>query len=145
MAHDAGANRIQFDIPVARQDVPGRFDEARFVPTLPQGTGPLMLPIEVVGVALRKRMHQGCTPISATRRQKQMHVIAHEAVGVNGATGLFRDIPKQGQIDKMIAFLPKAHHAVVASLDNVDGKIRHDQTSLARHKVDNGVGARPVD
>jgi hypothetical protein len=66
-------------------------------------------------------MHQRCTSSGAIRRQKQMHVIAHEAVGVNGATGLFRDIAEQGQVNKMIAFLPKAHHAIVATLNNVDG------------------------
>jgi hypothetical protein len=104
-----------------------------------------MLPIEVVGIALRKRMHQRRASSSASRRQKEMHVIAHETVRVDGATGLFRDIAEQGQVDKVIVVLPKADHAVVAALNNVDGKIRHDQASLARHKVDNEFGVRLVD
>jgi hypothetical protein len=74
-----------------------------------------------------------------------MHVIAHEAVGVDGATGLFRDIAQQSQVNKMIAFLPKTDHAIVAALNNVDGKVRHDQAWLARHNVDNGAGVRLVD
>jgi hypothetical protein len=145
MADDPGANRIQFDIPVARQDVPGRFDQAGLVPALPQAAGSLMLSIEVMGIALRQHVHQCRASCGATRRQEQMHVIAHEAVGVNGATGLLRDIAQQSQVNKMIAFLPKTDHAIVAALNNVDGKVRHDQAWLARHNVDNGAGVRLVD
>ena len=72
-------------------------------------------------------------------------MIAHEAVGVNGATGLLRDIAQQSQVNKMIAFLPKTDHTIVAALNNVDGKVWHDQAWLARHNVDNGAGARLVD
>jgi hypothetical protein len=104
-----------------------------------------MLPIEVLGIALSNCVHQRRTSFRPARRQKQMHVIAHEAVRVNSATGLFRDIAQQGEVDKMIVFLPEADHAIVAPLNDVDGKVRHDQASLARHKVDNDARVRLVD
>lgn len=60
---------------------------------------------------------------------------------MNGATDLFRDIAEQSQVNEMIAFLPKAHHPIVAALNNVEGQAGHDQAWLTRHKPDNGRGA----
>jgi hypothetical protein len=80
MGHDAGANRIQLDVPVAGKHIPRGLDNARAIATFPQCSGSPMTSVEIPDVAQSEISDEVPTAAGALGRQEKMNVISHEAV-----------------------------------------------------------------
>src|SRR5204862_2281866 len=75
------------------------------------------------------------------RRQQEMHVIGHEAIGVQRASTLFRQLLQYGQIDEVIRLVPKTRLPVVTALYDVQRHVVDHQASLSRHTGTTGHAA----
>ena len=81
----ARAHRVQLDVAHAGEQVPPRLKRQRFDALLPERAAALMRLVGVARVALGKRAHQARGAFRPRRRQQQVHVVAHQHVGVHGA------------------------------------------------------------
>ena len=70
------------DIAVAAQDVDRRVDEARAKATLPKRAATPVAPVEVARIAASKVAHEQRTCRHVFRRNEQVHMVRHQAIGV---------------------------------------------------------------
>src|SRR6185436_146552 len=113
--------------PIAGQDVPRRLSEAGPKTTFPKRAASFISPVEILHIALSKVPHELGASRLRLRSNKQMHVIRHQAVGVNGTTGPHGEVAELGQVSQVVAVLPEASCTVVAALNDVDGHARKGQ------------------
>jgi hypothetical protein len=62
-----------------------------------------------------------------------MDVIGHQAVRMDGAPMLARELAQVRQVHQVIRFVAKAGHAVIAALDNVNGNAGQDEPEWSGH------------
>src|SRR6185503_7824696 len=68
---------------------------------------------------------------------KEMHVIRHQAEGVQGAFGLRQEIAQRRQIDEPVGVVAEARLTVVPSLNNMQCHVGDHQARESRHGRDN--------
>ena len=74
-----------------------------------------------------------------------MHVIGHQAIGVQRAARLRAELAQIGEVNQPIALGVEARLAVIAALSYMQGDFRHDEAALTRHIGHNGWRREPVD
>jgi len=69
-------------------------------------------------------------------------VVCHQAVSVQRAAGLCRQIPQVREVDEVVGVVPKAIPAIVPALHDVHGNMRHDEPRPPWHKGTTADGTR---
>src|SRR5882762_4868685 len=116
MRNQTCPDRIQLDIPVAREHVMLRGDETGPKATLPEraaAPGPF---VDALYIALAQIFHEEGAGVRRVRREKQVHMIGHQAIGVNGAVKPACKKAQGAQVSKVVAIAEKAAPAIVAAL-----------------------------
>jgi len=88
----------------------------------------------VLHIALTQVLHQQSAAINGLRRQQQMHVIGHEAVGMHRTAEAVGKLLQVVQIERVILFMEKTGAAIVAALDDVHGDLRDHEALVTRHR-----------
>ena len=85
-------------------------------------------------VTLAEIFHQESAAIGGLRRQQQVNVVGHQAIGVHRAAELAGKIAKQREIERIIVLGEEAGATVVAALDDMDRHFGHGYARAARHR-----------
>jgi len=133
MRHHARPHGIELDIAIAGQDIGFFLQQAGAKTSLPQRAAAPVSPIDVLHIALSQRLHQLAQAVGCSRRQQQMHMIGHQAPGMDGATMFFGLLAEMIQVEAVIFLGIKARRTVVAALDQMDRNIRQQNTGATRH------------
>ena len=72
-------------------------------------------------VAATERLHHARQAVDALRRQKQMHMIGHQHIGVDGATMGSGGSDEPVAIADIVILAIEDRLAVIAALDHVQG------------------------
>ena len=67
------------------------------------------------------------------RRDKEVHVIAHQAIRVQPTSCRREQLGKPLEVHRMIHVLPEARLSVVAPLHDVQRDVWNDEACLSRH------------
>ena len=134
MRNHARPDRIQLDIPVARERVMLRGNETGPKATLPERAAAPGPSVDALYVALAQIFHEEGADVRRVRRKKQVHMIGHQAIGVNGTVMPAGKKAQVTQVSKVIGIAEKAQAAIVAALDDMDGHFGNDDSSSAGHK-----------
>ena len=112
MRNHACPDRIQLDIPVAREHVMLRGNEAGPKATLPERAAAPGLFVHSLDVALAQIFHEEGTGVRRVRREKQVHMVGHQAIGVNRAVVPACKKAQVAQVSKVIGIAEKAQAAI---------------------------------
>jgi hypothetical protein len=93
MTDDPRTHRVEFDVPVASDQVMRGVDHARAKAALPKRARSAMAPVEVLRIALTELFHQQRAGFRQAGRQKQVHMVRHQAIRVDRASDLRRQVP----------------------------------------------------
>lgn len=132
-SHHPGSHRIELDVAAACQEVRSRVHQARLVAPFPQRARATVAAIEQPGIVACKGMHQPRQRPCLTRCQQQVHMVAHQHIGVQPATEPPQRLPQALQVALTVKIIHKTRQPVVAPLHHVlrnTGKIK---TRLASH------------
>lgn len=100
---------------------------------LPQRAAAAIGAVDVLNVSLPKSFHEPTAAIGALGRQQQMHVVGHEAMGVDGAPSCARVCMQVMQVVPVIIRCKKASTPVVAPLDQMGGNASKRDARAAGH------------
>jgi len=84
-------------------------------------------------IALAQQLHQAPGGIRLMRRQQQMHMIRHQDVGMNRASGALRALLQLVEVISVVDIRKEAGLAVVAALDDVQSNAEKSDAGAARH------------
>ena len=101
------ANEIQFDITVARQQIPLRIDQTALVTTFPKCAATPVDVVYVLHVATSKVAHHARQAFVSFGRDQQVYVVRHQYIGVNIATISSRAFHETVQIEQIVCFSKK--------------------------------------
>jgi len=73
----------------------------------------------VAGLAAGQAFHEPADAGGFLRRQQQVHVVGHQAEGVDLDAVLLFELPQRRHIPLEVGWLGEGHLAVVAALDDV--------------------------
>jgi hypothetical protein len=132
MPHHAGTHRIELDVPIARQQVGLGGDQAGAEPPLPQGPAAVAGPVHVLDVAPPEVLHQQPASRRGARREQQMHVIGHEAIGGLRRTGGDRSYKKKRGLSPILTYLTVGEVNSIQSVVNQAGRPLEVVGSAAR-------------
>lgn len=88
---------------------------------------------DIAHVAPAQRLHHRRDLAGRRRCQQQVHVVGHQHVGVDGAAEAPGDVPQLVQIAHVVDGMEEARPAVVASLEDMLGKVGQVDAGLAGH------------
>src|SRR4051812_40058760 len=103
----AGTHRVELYVAIASKHILRGVDQARPRASLPERARSFIAAVEILHVALTKRPHEPGARTLLCRRQKQMHMISHQAIRVEGAAGLYRQLGKTGQVNEVVGVVPE--------------------------------------
>src|SRR5688572_32109326 len=112
MPHHSRPYRVQLDVAVARERVCLRGDEAGAKASFPEAASPALRLIHVLGVALRKVFHEQSAAVLVARRDQQMDVVRHQAVGMYRASMLSGEEREVVEVDRVVAIFEETRSAV---------------------------------
>src|SRR5207245_3234013 len=84
--HHLGLNRVQLNVPITAERMSLRADDPGVKASFPEGAAASKAFIDSLYVVLACMSHHLRARLRRTRRDKQMHVIGHQAVSVNRAS-----------------------------------------------------------
>lgn len=129
----AGADRVEFDVAVAAQQIGFILHRARFVAAFPQRAGPSIVIVDVAHVAATERLHQRRRRARVLAGQQQMHMVGHQHIGMHGDAELERQLPQVLQIARPVDVGEEARLPIIAPLHDVLGNTGKIQSGLAWH------------
>jgi hypothetical protein len=133
MFDEPSANRIEFDVALAREEVSFFLGQTRAEAAFPERTGTPISSIDVLDVALPQRFHQGANTVSRCRRNKQMHVVRHQHESMNPTAGLDGILLEPVEVQAVVLVRKKAGLPIVAPLNEVHGNGAKRQAGAPRH------------
>ena len=101
----------------------------------PQGTGTSVRTIDILNVALPKRLDHQAGALRQHRRYQQMGMLGHQATGVDPAARLPRLLTRILRIATVIRLRVETGRPVITSLIDVPGDAWHSQAYTPRHHV----------
>jgi hypothetical protein len=127
------ADRIQLYVPVASENVPGRFGHAGAKSAFPQSSRTAISTVEVRDIAAAKVPHQQPASHRIDRSKQKVHMIRHEAVRMNLALVLAGQVGQVRHVGEVVAIGAKTSATVVASLDDVQRDAGENQPRMPGH------------
>jgi hypothetical protein len=131
--HHSCFHRIQFNIPLALQEVALPIHEAGLEAPLPEGAGALIFVIKVLSVTLAEGLHEHGQRLIRLRRHQKMGVIAHQNPGMNGYLVLLLVAGEKRQIGSPIWKILKTNLPVITPLNYMLGHPGRTNPWSARH------------
>ena len=129
-----GAHRVEFDIPVGGQQVAIRVDQAGFEAPFSQGSGASMAAVECGDIGLSKLAHGQRHLTGFPGADEQVHVVAHEDIGVDFQPMFRGAFGQQTQIVAAVVVIQKDGASIDSALRDVERYTRNFQASLAWHE-----------
>lgn len=128
-----GTHRIEFDVTAARQKVRPRVHQTCLVAPFPQGARATVATIEQPGIVPRERMHQARQGSLLARRHQQVHVVAHQYIGMQPAPKSPQHLPQALQVALAVEIIQKAWQSIVAPLHHMLRNAGKIKARLASH------------
>src|SRR5437773_2590693 len=100
--------------------------------------------VHALYVALAQIFHEEGAGVRRVRREKQVHMIGHQAIGVNGAVVPARKKAQVAQVGKVIGIAEKAASPIVAPLDHMESHFGNHDSSAAGHKSPTARAPAPL-
>jgi len=135
MRGESRAHRVLLDIAHAREQIPPRVDRRRIVAFLPHRVRVTVSRREVARIAFDDRRHQARGACCARRCEKQVHVVSHQGVGVNGAFLALCASTQCVEIGGAIARAGKTSRTSTTALHHVQRSVGFFGAGKTRHGV----------
>jgi len=145
VAGEPGAHRVLFDVAHAREQVAAHMNWRGVVALLPDGILVRVLVLQVARIPHRDGRHETCRAVFADRGQQQMHVVAHQRIGVYRAMLLLRTLTQGAQVRSAILRAGEARATREPLLDDVQRGVRFLRAGKARHAKSNAARRGAVD
>jgi len=133
MRGEPRAHRVLFDVTHAREEVPARVHGRGVVGFLPHRVFVTVGRREVARVASGDRGHQARRACGARKGHEQVHVVSHQGVGVNSASGTRRAFAQRLEIGGAVSCAGKAGAAFASALHDVQCGVGFFGAGEARH------------
>ena len=104
----SSADGIEFDIAITAQYIVFAIYKAGFVASFPKRSCTAMTGIEQGYIASAEALHHAGNSTRRRRGDEQMHMIAHQYIGVQAAIGLEQRILQQAEIAQPVVIVQKA-------------------------------------
>lgn len=127
------ANRVQFDVPVQRQQIAFGVDQARSEAAFPQRAGAMMATVERRHVALVEQSHRRREVVGVCGGDQQMDVIAHERVGVDADVMGRGDFGQKFAIEQVVFDIDEDRASIHPALGDVKRNAGDEQAWTTRH------------
>jgi hypothetical protein len=121
MRANARPDRIQLDIPIALEQIGLTVYEAGLESTVPQRSGSLHRVVEEADIATPDALHQPAYAPGTSRGDQQVHVVAHQNVGVDTALEAHRLFEQVAKVFQVVDPMHEAWPTVDAPLHDVLG------------------------
>lgn len=131
MLDHRGANGVELDIAVRGKKVVIRVDQAGFEASFPQRSGASMAVVEGRHIRLAKLAHGQRYLARLVGTDEQMHVIAHQNVGVNSQAMFRGALAQQTEVVATVVVIQKDGASIDPALCDVEWYPRYFQASLA--------------
>lgn len=128
-------DRIEFDIPIAAEDVFLVLGEAGSESPFPEGAAAAIDAIDILDVALAQVLHQQGGAISLLGGQQKMDMVGHEHVGMDGAAIFPGHITQCLEISYVVFVGVKTRGPIVSALDHVPRYPRNREPGPSRHLI----------
>lgn len=138
MLNHAGTNRIEFNIALAGQQIAFLLYQTGAETPFPQSAATPIGAIHILHIALPQRLHQRAHTVGGWRRHQHMHMVGHQDISVNPATGLVGVFFQPVEIEAEIFIGNKADLPVVAPLDQMQRDTGEHQARAAGHQKTTG-------
>ena len=110
---------IELDIAIAAKQVGFRVDEAGLVAALPQRAAAAVSRIEGRDICSPQFSHHARDSPCGFRRNQQVHVVAHQHIGVDPAAVARSGLTQHPSISAAVVIIEEARHPIVAPLDDM--------------------------
>ena len=115
--HHVGADRVEFDVAHAGEEVGFCLDQAGFVAAFPQAAGAALAAVDVLHVAATNSLHElGCASLCFGCNQ-QVDVVGHEYISVDGTVPIGSRFLQPVKITEVILIGEKAGLPVDSALN----------------------------
>mgnify|MGYP001553729568 CR=1 FL=1 len=128
-----GPHRVQLNITMYRKQIPVIVDQAGFEPALPECAAAAVLPIEGLHITLAEVAQGEGNSARLVRVGEQVHVIAHQDVGVNRDGVLMDRAGKQFKIMTAIIVVDENGATIDAALGNMQRDAGEFEAWATRH------------
>jgi len=142
MHRQSRAHRILLDIAHAREQMPARVHGRGVVGFFPERFLLTVSRDEMLRVARRKCRHQARGTVGAHGRKQQVHVIAHQRIGVHRAVLALRAFAQRLEIGGAVWRAGKAGAALASALHDVQRGVGFFRAGKARHGKPNNAASR---
>lgn len=133
MRDQAGPNGIQFNVPVAREQVPLSIDRRRAISPFPQRARATVFAVKVRHVTSSYGLHDSRDPTFIVWSHQEMHVVRHQHIRVNLTVVMMAGVREAVTEDETIVVGVENRATIVAALDYVRGLFRDEEPRLTRH------------
>jgi len=117
--HPRCPHGIELDIAIAAKQVRFRADEAGLVAAFPQRPAAAVSRIEGGYIRSPQVLHHACDSACGFRRNQQMHMVAHQHIGVDPAVVARSGLTQHHSISATVVIIEEARHPIVATLDDM--------------------------
>lgn len=128
-----GSNRVEFDVAVRGEQVAIRVDQAGLETSFPQRSAASMAAVECGDIGLAELAHGQRHRSWLAGADEQMHVVAHQHVGVDAQAVSCRALAKQAKVMATILVVQKDGATIDPALRDVERDAGDIQASLAGH------------
>ena len=134
-----GANRVELDIPIRGEQVAVRVDQTGFEASFPQRSSASMATVESGDISLTQLAHAQRYLAGPVGTDEQVHVIAHQNVGVDAQAVARGALAQQTEIVAPVFVIQKDGTSIDPTLGDVERYPGNFQASLARHVRGRGL------
>ena len=131
--HHAGTYRIEFDVPLAGEQITVVLYQAGVVPALPQGAGAPVQSVDGLHVLATQGLHDAGDGGGPGGRDQQVHVVGHQHVGVDVALVPARGGRQYLQVEVVVGGLKEHGLLVHAAHEHMLGHVGNEQSWFTRH------------
>lgn len=125
---------IEFDVAVTAKQIALAIDQTRFVPALPQRAGATIAIIDIAHVTSPQRLHHPSDLPAGPRCHKQVHMIGHQHISMDGTIFAQTDLPQLVQIADAVNILEEARQTIITALHDMLRHLGKIESRLARHR-----------
>ncbi len=136
VAHQAGPQRIALCVTHHGQEMLVAFDHRTLEPALPHMAAGLSPTMNTPGVGDRQRLQDAADRLPALRRQHQVKVIGHQAVGVEIERVALASFPQRVEKGAKVGVAAKDRLAIIAAIDGVVNQTVVNESGQAWHGND---------
>lgn len=139
--HHARPDRVEFNIPITRQEIALSIHQTGPVSPFPQRPCPLIRCIDILHVPPTERLHDFGDTRGLTRLHEHMDMIGHQDIGVHRATMGRRRLVETRKVKTVIVGMEKDGLPIMTALDDMLWNIgEHIPGCSGHHTPPHGSG-----